>query len=757
MFRAITRAALVASALFGAVPLAHAADAPPITGVVRDAEGAPLPNARVTIAEINRSTTTAGDGSFTFRALRAGTYHLDVTLLGYAPSHSVVRLPETGDAVTVEIRLRATPLAIEGINVTASPGSADPLRITQSTAEISGKELERNLGASVAQTLSTQPGLSVRYSGPAASTPVIRGLSGERVLVLENGQRTGDLSSSSPDHSLSLDPLAATRLEVVRGPASLLYGSNALGGVVNVISTTIPTTVPSHAEGYLAAQGESVNPGGALSGEVTLPVGSSLAVTGRGGYRNVDDVRGGGGDVLGNSAFRNRYAMGGVGFIGERVQGGVSGGGYGFNYGLPASATAAEQGVTIRGERYEATGRADITMAERGFTTLRIDASGQRYTHDEVEESGEVGTTFRLNTQTAAVTGRTTFGRWTGAVGLSGLFRQYSPTGEEALTPGARTRNGGIFVYQDIPLGAAESTPHLQVGARYDVYRLVSDDSDDARFGAGRTRDFNNLSGSAGLSVPFGTTVSANVSVGRSFRAPTVEELFSDAFHAATGSYEVGDPDLGVETNTGVEAVLRGQSERLNAQLSAFYNRIDNYIAPIRDGSTTVETEEGTAEVPRFEYRQRDAMLRGVEGQVEGRVGGHFVVGGMGDVVIGDFASDQGPLPFMPPARVGGLLRYDDGRRSLGVEARHAFEQSRVPFVDGGTVADGAEGEQPTDGYNLVNLSGGLSIIRAGQVHSITLRVDNVLDERYFDAASRIKDFAPNPGRNLSLVYRLLF
>ena len=742
MLRTIVRTALAAAALAWLAPAAaHAAEpVGTITGVVRDTSGTPLPNARVTIAEIGRSTTTGGNGSFAFRSVRAGTYHLDATLLGYAPSHAVVTVTDAGTA-TVEIQMRSTPLAIEGINVTASPGSADPMRITQSTAEVSGKELERNLGASVAQTLASQPGLSQRYSGPAASTPVIRGLSGERVLVLENGQRTGDLSSSSPDHSLSVDPLAATRLEVVRGPASLLYGSNALGGVVNVIAQTIPTTVPTHAEGYIAAQGESVNPGGAATAELILPVGGSFAVSGRGGYRNVDDVRVGGGDALENTFFRNRYAQAGAGYIGDRVQGGLSFSGYGFNYGLPSAPGAEEAGISIRGHRYEGTTRADVVLGGGFFTNLRAEGSAQWYTHDEVESGGEIGTTFNLRTQTAGLIAKTAYGRFNGALGLSGLFRQYQPQGEEALTPSANTRNGGLFVYQALSLGGGESAPQLQAGARYDVYRLTA--ADDERFGAGRTRDFNNLSGSIGLSVPVTPNLSANVSAARSFRAPTVEELFSDAFHAAVGAYEIGDPDLAIETNSGLEAVLRARSDRINAQLAAFYNRIDNYIYPLLTGS--VFNEEVGDSVPLFEYDQRRADLRGLEGQVEGNVARHVVLGVTGDMVRGDF-DGGGYLPFMPPARLGASARYDNNRFSAGIEARHAFAQGRV-----------SAGEMTTGAYDLVNLSAGYSLIRGGRVHSITLRADNLLDERYRDAASRIKDFAENPGRNLAVVYRLLF
>lgn len=753
-FRTFVRSALAAAALAWVAPAAaHADEVGPITGVVRDArDGAPLPNARVTIAEISRSITTGGDGSFTFRALRPGTYHLDATLLGYAPAHSVVVVPASGAAVTVEIVMRATPLAIEGINVTASPGSADPLRITQSTAEISGKELERNLGTSVAQTLSTQPGLSVRYSGPAASTPVIRGLSGERVLVLQNGQRTGDLSASSPDHSLSIDPLAATRLEVVRGPASLLYGSNALGGVVNVIAQTIPTTVPTHAEGYVAVQGESVNPGGAATAELILPVGGSFAVSGRAGYRNVDDVRTGGGGTLANTFFHNRYGQAGAGYIGERVQGGVAFNGYGFQYGLPASADAEESGVSIRGHRYEGTTRADVGLGGGFFTNLRAEGSAQWYTHDEIEDTGEIGTTFNLRTQTAGLIAKTVHGRLTGAFGVSGLFRQYSPEGEEALTPAANTRNGGLFVYQALSLGGGDRAPQLQAGARYDVYRLSAAEGD--RFGGGVTRDFNNVSGSIGLSVPVAEYLSANVSAARSFRAPTVEELFSDGFHAATGAYELGDPDLGVETNSGLEAVLRAQSERINAQLSAFYNRIDNYIYPLLSGQR-FDDEVGDS-VPFYEYDQRGAELRGLEGQVEGTVARHVVLGVTGDLVRGDFRGG-GHLPFMPPARLGASARFDNNRFSAGIEARHAFAQDRVATREGQGIDDPIATETPTGAYDLVNVSVGYTLIRSARVHSITLRADNLLDERYRDAASRIKDFAPNPGRNLALVYRLLF
>lgn len=748
---------LLAPALLRASPpvAASSAEAPPLVGVVTDPSGEPLPNARVAIAAAHRSTTTAADGSFALRSVPAGSYHLDVSLLGYAPVHLEVAVPESGPPMRVTVVLQLSPLALEGLNVTASPGGSDPLGITQSTVQLSGKEMDRNLGASVAQTLGSQPGMSVRYSGPAASTPVIRGLAGERILVLQNGQRTGDLASSSPDHGLTLDPLDAERIEVVRGPASLLYGSSALGGVVNVISRDIPTAVPTHLEGFATGQGESVNPGGAVTGGVTVPFGESVAATIQAGFRNVDDVRVGGSGTLDNSYFRNQHGSAGAGYISERLAGGVALGGYRFDYGLPAAPAAEERGVHLEGHREEVKGRADLTLGGGLLSNVRGEGSAQWYTHDEIEESGEVATTFKLRTQTFGLTGRTGFWNVSGALGISGLLRQYEASGEEALTPPADSRNGGVFLYQEIPLGASSDTagvPRVQLGARYDLYRVESRDGDPEKFGPGRTRDFNQFSASAGLTYPLAPGVSLGASVARAFRAPTVEELFSNAFHAAVGTFDRGNPDLSAETNLGAEGVFRAQTGRVNTQLAAYLNRIDGYIFPRVTGDTTLADGGETSTVALSEFAQADATLRGLEGSVEFAATPRLVVGAMGDLVRGDFVRG-GPLPYMPPARIGGSVRWDNGRISAGTELRHAFEQDRVPRDP--LTRDPAEtAAQP---FTLLGVNLGYTLIRAGQVHTITLRVDNLLDEEYRDATSRIKDFALNPGRNVALVYKLLF
>ena len=748
------RRALIAL-VFVTAPLAaaetrRASSAAPLAGIVQDSAGIPLPHAQVAIIGLNRGTSTNAAGEFFFSSVSPGRYEVYATLIGYAPSRVSVLIPDSSAApVRIVITMRATALQLPGIEITATRVATDPLDLTQSTVELSGQALSRRVSTSVAQTLASEPGMTQRYSGPTANMPVIRGLTDDRIVVLENGERSGDLASSAPDHGVTIDPLRASQIEVVRGPAALQYGNNAIGGVVNVITQEIPTTVPNHVEGYFASQMESVNPGGAFAVSATAPVGRIVAVNAHGGIRAADDTRIGGGGTLLNSYSRSTNAGLAVGVIRERFNSGLSFAAGNFRYGLPGAAGDEELGAFITGSRQQVTARSDFRLADRSFTAIRLDGTLQWYGHDEIEPSGEIGTRFDLKTQTANAIARTRFGSVSGAIGVGGLFKQYAPFGEEALTPAADTRSGGIFVFQDFPLAAGDTAkvPHLHLGARFDTYTMQPK-GDEARFGTPETRNFRNFSGSIGATYPLASDVSLNANVSRAFRAPTVEELYSNGVHAARGTYEIGNEDLESETNTGGEVLLRVRRPRVSSQLSAFYNRIDNYVILDFVRDTLVDGSN----MPLAFYTQGNATLRGFEGEVEAEVMPRVVAGVMGDVVRGKLESDE-PLPFMPATRLGTRARYDDGRFSAGFDYRHVFAQNDVPAA--------ATADDPssiaTDAYDLLDLSAGWTLIRGGLVHNITFRVDNAFDKRYREATSRIKHFAFNPGRNVSLVYRVLF
>jgi iron complex outermembrane receptor protein len=205
--------------------------------------------------------------------------------------------------------------------------------------------------------------------------------------------------------------------------------------------------------------------------------------------------------------------------------------------------------------------------------------------------------------------------------------------------------------------------------------------------------------------------------------------------------------------NQGVDAIVRVEDRRVNGQLAAFVNGVRNFITPDVVKDTTIAGDAGPSTVPLNRNAQADARLRGVEGRLEVEVVPHVVLGGMGDMVRGDLAATREPLPFMPAGRLGALARWSPGRASLGAEYRHAFAQRRVPPA----VSESDPAGFATGAYDLLDLSAGLTLPYDGRIHSLVLRIDNALDEKYVDATSRIKTFAFNPGRNVSLVYRVLF
>lgn len=745
MFARVLRAARGAVVLVSFLPAALLA-APPaagsIAGTVKDAVGKPLPNVQVLIAELSKVTTTGDDGRFTLRGVAAGSYHLTATLIGYRPAHADVKVAD--GVAMVELVLAESPLRLSSVVVSATPTGGDASQITQAATELSGKALNRSLGASIAQTLANEPGMSMRFNGPAANAPIIRGLQGDRILVLQDGERAGDLSSAAADHSVSIDPLAAQRMEVVRGPASLLYGNNALGGVVNVISNDIPSTVPSHVEGASSSQAESATPGGATYLALTAPIASNIALSLRGGLRSAGDQRVGGGGTLESTQSRSWNGTVGLGFTGARFNGGFVVRNYDFNYGLPTEFGSADRGTHIAGRRVGVSGKVQYA-GNAAFPGVTLDATSQAYTHDELSPEGAVNTSFKLKTQTANLVSKTAFGRVRGSIGVQGLFKQYASTGDEALTPAANSISGGAYVYQEVALAEGDAdarVPRFQIGGRYDLYRIESK-TGAVKFGAGRTIDIGSASGSIGLSLPLSEVLTASVSAARGFRAPTVEELFSNAFHSAAGTFDKGNPNLKAETNSGFDGILRMQTHGFTGSVSGFYNRINNYVAPNIVKDTLVDG----ANVPLNNFTQADATLYGIEGSFEAVLVPHIVGGLMGDLVRGAFVSGA-PLPFIPAARLGASLRWDNGRWSLGSDARHAFAQDRV---------SGGDVDIATASYTVMNVNAGYQVIVGGLVHSLTLRVDNLADTKYYDASSRIKSFAPNPGRNIAMVYKVLF
>lgn len=723
---------------------------PAVVGTVTDSTGAPLGSVEVVVSGVNRSTTTDDAGKFIIRGLPPGSYHINLLRIGYSGQHVVVNVPASGPEIQVKVVMNRATIRLASVNVTATPTGTDPLNVTQATVQLAGKDLQRFVAASIGQTLSSEPGMATRFNGPVANAPVIRGLTGERVLVLQDGDRAGDLSSAAADHLNAVDPSAAERLEVIRGPASLLYGNNALGGVVNVITNDIPNTLPARVTGFLSGQGESGTSGAVGNFGLTLPLAGGAVASARGGYRTFNEMKVGGGATQANTNGHTANATVGASFIRDNSSFGLGFRDMEFEYGLPF-APGNEQ-IRIDGSRRQAVLKSTLNTKSTLVSTIRVDGTAQWYKHAEIEPSGESGTQFALNTQTLNVTARTKTGRVTGALGVQGFLRQYSPVGDEAFTPAANNTNVAMFVYEEIPLTRADNAEHaaqLQVGARVDHFSVETRPNDALeleRFGLSENRSFNNVSGSFGVSIPLTAGASLAGNVSRGFRAPTVEELFAYGYHAAAGTFDVGNAELKSEQSTGFEVGLRAQGSRVFGQVNTYYNMISNYVLPRTVSVIDLDGED--TNTPLVNFSQGNARMYGFEAQVEAEVVKHLIGGLMGDFTRATL-KEGGNLPFIPAGRIGGSLRFDNGRLSWGGDVRRVFRQDKVS----GDVLD-----VPTAEFTLVNVSASwIFSPKSRTVNSLTLRADNLFDAEYRDATSRIKSFALNAGRNVSVVYKILF
>ncbi|CAN5750277.1 TonB-dependent receptor [soil metagenome] len=717
-----------------------------ILGVVVDAvSGLPLPATRVRLIELGRADLSHRAGDFHFERLAPGTYTISAQRLGYAPGELTVRV---GAGQTAQARLELTPSAIEleGLVVTGT-GRARRLDETyRPTAVVDGAALRRQLGSSVAATIDREPGIAQRYNGPAAAQPVIRGLSGDRVLVLEDGNRTGDIASTASDHALTIDPLTAERIEIVRGPAGLLYGSNALGGVINVIREDVPRTLPERLTGTASMQGESVNQGLTAGGQVSAPLGPvagrvELSLR-RAGVTQTPLGPLPSTEMEGYNAGAGLSWVHHHGFFGGAVRD------YGMTYGVPGTFDgqtipgAHEGGVTIDLRR--STGRLDASWLYDIGPFRSVEATGNyvRFEQTEFEPGGLVGTRFGQISGTGNLLARHEHRngglRIEGAVGAWAMARDFSVSGGATGSHPAQQLALAGFLYEEFAWGPFG----IEVGGRYDWTAIdpviigppLSEDV--------RRRDFGAVSGSVAATMEVQPGIRVGGSIARAFRTPSIEELFSEGPHLADYSFNIGNPNLQSEFGLGTDLFVRVSRPGMRFDASVFRNSIQNYIFY----EPTGRLDPRLNRFPVFQAAADDAVLLGAEGRAQWEIQRGLVLDGGASYVRGHRRAGDEPLPAIPPLSGTMEARWEGTRYTLGLGWRGAAEQTRV-----------AEPEMPTSGYSLFNTNAGMRWTAWDRMHTLTLQVENLTDAVWRDHLSRIKEVAPQPGRNVRLLYRVNF
>lgn len=676
-----------------------------------------------------------------------------------------------------------------GIVVTA-PFVRD-LSILAGTSELSGDDLSRESRSQIGDALTKLPGVSATSFSPGASRPVLRGFQGERIRVLTDGIGTIDVSNTSPDHGVTVEPIILDRVEVLRGPAVLLFGGQAVGGAVNAIDKRIPREIPEepfHLDA-LATYGTAADER-SIGASLDVPLTSKLVLHLDGSYRKSDDLRVGGfvlspglrAEQLEEAAeereegnievaeeaeelagLRNRipntgtetYSFaGGLAYIGEGGSFGISGSYYNSLYGVPERPGAGhhhghdedeghdddhddehggeeEEGpVTIGLDQIKVDFRGEVDLPGF-FQALRLRAAYADFKQTEFE-GDEVGTVFsNQGIESRLELVQRERGGWRGASGVQYVHRDFSAVGAEAFLPPNVTDQIGLFTLQELRSGNFE----VEGAARYDKVNVKSQV-------LGVERDFNSYSFALGMAYIADDRLRIGVNLNRAERAPAAEELFSNGAHIATQAFEIGNPNFTTEKSWGGEAYIRWSTPDVSLALTGFYNDFDDFIIDVPTG---LEEDE----LPVFQYVQNDAKYYGFEAEASvifARAGDfRFSADGVADYVHASL-DGLGPVPRIPPLRLLGGLEAQSDVVSLRAEVEWFDDQQR-----------NANFETETEGFTLVNASASWKPLGPGRGVTLIASANNIFDVVGRRAASFTKDFAPLAGRDLRISAKFSF
>lgn len=640
--------------------------------------------------------------------------------------------------------------------------------ILSGTSVLTAEALRRDVRPTIGETLSHQAGVSATSFGPNASRPVLRGFQGERVRVLADGIGSFDVSNTSVDHAVAINPLTADRIEVLRGPAALMFGSSAIGGVVNVIDSRIPRSVPKehvHIDAT-ATYGSAANErsGGT---RIDVPVNDQIVVHFDGTYSKSGNLHTGGhiltpdlraaalasGDPaiaalaelrggLPNSSGRAWEVAGGAALI-------TPGGNMGFSvtrydnlYGVPIRysldpAIEAEQ-VRLDVKQTRVDWRGEVTPDSGFLQAIRFRGGYADYQHNEIDDTGAIGTTFlnqgwegRLELVQRAS------GGWKGAVGGQFFLRDLNIIGDEKFLPKSLTQQYGVFTLQSFDFGAIRA----EAGGRVER-AMMSADADALLGNPELRRNFTAVSGSLGASAELLSGWRVGLNASYTERAPSAEELFANGPHAGTQAFESGDPTFGKEKSKGLELTLRGKGTGYSFNASLYHSWFNGFIFENPTGAVQDD-------LPVFQYIQANARYYGAEVEASARLTrwGNFAINidGVGDVTRATIKGG-GAVPRIPALRLlGGLEAQSDALAG----------RAEVEWVDGQDRI--AAFETATKGYTMVNASLNWKPFAAAPGTSLTLSANNIFDVVARRHASFLKDYAPLAGRDIRVSARVAF
>ena len=623
---------------------------------------------------------------------------------------------------------------LDGVVVTAVPLGQTADQIVQPVAVLAGSQLDDVKGVSLGETVSSIPGVQSTALGAAVGRPVIRGLDGPRIAVLENGLASQDVSNVSQDHAVTLEPFLADQIEVLKGPATLLYGSGAIGGVVNVVDGRVPERAPSNGvSGRAELRSDSVSDG--RTGMFRLDAGDDRFALHADGMRRDNDSHDIPGGTLANSQVKTTAGSVGGSLLGDWGYLGFSVARFMDDYGSPAEPGDPEEGelpVTIKMAQTNYNLKGGFIAPFDGIAKIEFNLGHNAYQHVEYEGS-EPGTTFSTDSnQGRLVVTHQPIAGWQGAFGVQTEHRQFTAVGEETFVPPTTTKDVGVFLTEQREFGPLK----LELGARTD--RQSSEPL------GGAKRDFTPVSLSAGFAWHVADHWHLSLNLDRAQRAPAEEELFANGPHEASATFEIGDPALEKETSHQAELGLHFHGDLVEGKVAIYNNRYKNFIY-------LADTGEVEDDLPVRIWSQADARFRGAEAEATFHLAkgpqGRWDVRVFGDTVRATLSDGAGNVPRIPSGRLGGQLRWnaDALRASLGA-VRYFKQDKTAPF------------ETETAGYTLVDAHFAWTFHDDNRSQwEAFVDGNNLTNQTARPATSLFKDVAPLPGRNVSVGLRAYF
>lgn len=694
--------------------------------------GKPIHNVLITIMQLKRTVGTDEQGNYEFTNLPPGRYEV-LAHLDRVPDIVQTVAVAAGAIATLDFRVELGGVS-EQVTITAS-GTEQALSSSIQSVDVIGSiDLAKKSSVSLGEALDGELGVSKRSFGPGTARPVIRGFDGDRVLVMQDGNRIGGLGFQSGDHAEPINVLTVERIEIVKGPASLLHGSNAIGGVVNAIT--------GHDSAHKGMNGYFTAVGGTNSRQAGSTAGVEFGTErwlfwANGGGQRAGDYSTPIGEVR-NSFTREGNVSAGVGYYPQK-------GFFSFNYqfdkrryGIPFDPAEEDpEIVNLNPRRHSFQFNGGFKESRSFVEAGNFSVQYNDYQHSEIDSlTNEVGTQFINKTSLyRGMFEQRKHGRLSGRFGFWGQHRDFSALGEEALAPPTKHNAFALFTLQTLDFERVS----LQFGARVETNRY-NPTATEAR-GVLPSRSFTGVSGAFGVRIPTwrGGSLVANYS--HSYRAPSLEELYNLGPHPGNLAFEIGDPELKREIGNGLDFGVRHSSKRLRFEANGFYYHIKDFLFLAPTGEFDEEENLIIAK-----YRQGNSRYAGTEAKVDIGLHPNIWLNLGADYVNAELVSTGTPLPRIPPLRgkVGLELRYKG--LLLNPEMVMAQDQTRL-FPN----------ETRTAGYSVFGISGSYLVARQHAAHIISFNAFNLGDRLYRNHLSFIKEFAPEMGRGLRVTYTLRF